>query len=198
MDTATSKALPVVRLSASQDTNDFVKSWSRLYNYAGYDEYKTTVRKSELSKKDLRLLFAWKNGSDISTKKDRSFLSQLLQHQELLNELKKEFDQKTFEKNFGKMSAVLQIFLLHILQPSEYPVFDKYVYRAFRFIQNKEEKRLPSDQAKRLKIFENEYRPFFLDFCMSANAYDHFDVDKALWTFGKAIREYPGLVRNVI
>ena len=198
MSTDTTKTFQVLQLNLSQNANAFVKCWSSLYNYPGYEVYKSTVTKPEISKKDLRKLFTWKNGTDLSTKKENSFLSQALQHEELINELKKEFDQKKFEKTFGKMSAVWQIFLLHIIQPNECPIFDKYVYRAFRFIQNLDEKRLPSNQSERLKIFHEEYRPFFIDMVKLADEFDQFDIDKALWTFGKMIKEYPGLLRSGI
>src|ERR1700690_2761032 len=176
MNADMTKLFPIIQVSLVENANDFVKCWSSLYDYPGYKVYKSTVTKSDLSKKDLRLLFDWKNGTDLNSKKEKSFLSHVLQHDELINELKKEFDQKKFEKTFGKMSAVWQIFLLHILQPYDCPMFDKHVYRAFRFIQNLEKKRLPASQSERLKIFHEQYRPFFLDMCKLANGSDAFDI----------------------
>jgi hypothetical protein len=198
MNITTSKTLPVLQLSTSGDANAFVKCWSSLYDYPEYAAYKSTVISRNLSKKDLRLLFSWKNGSGQNSKKERSMLSEFLQHDELINELKKEFDQRKFQKTFGKIPAVWQIFLLHILQPSVYPVFDKNVYRAYRIIENLEAKRLAANQEERIKIFASEYQPFFQEFCLTATGYDHFDVDKALWTFGKVSREFPGLMKNEI
>jgi hypothetical protein len=195
MSTDPTKTFHVLHLNLSQNANVFVKCWSSLYNYPDYELYKSTVTKPEISKKDLRKLFTWKNGMALSSKKENSFLSQVLQHEELVNELKKEFNQKKFEKTFGKMSAVWQIFLLHIIQPYEYPIFDRYVYRAYRFIQNLDEQRLPSSQSERLKLFHEEYSPFFNDMVRLADEFDQFDIDKALWTFGKVIKEYPGLLR---
>jgi hypothetical protein len=195
MNADTNKLLPILQLSFAENANAFVKYWSGLNDYPGYATYKSAVTKSEISKKELRLLFEWKNSTDLNSKKEKSFLSHVLQHDELINELKKKFDQKKFEKTFGKMSAVWQIFLLHILQPYDCPMFDKHVYRAFRFIQKLEKKRLPSSQSERLTIFHEQYRPFFLEMCKLANGSDVFDIDNALWTFGKMIKEYPGLVK---
>jgi len=118
-----------------------------------------------------------------------------LQHAELINELKKKFDQKKFEKTFGKMSAVWQIFLLHILQPYDCPMFDKPVYRASGLYKSWGKKRLPSSQSERLTIFHEQYRPFFLEMVKLATGSDVFDIDKALWTFGKMIKEHPWLVK---
>jgi len=196
MNMTTSNALPILQLSKSGDANAFVKCWSSLYEYPEYAVYKSTVNNKDLSKKDLRQLFSWKSGAVLNTKKERSILSEFLQHDELINELKKTFDQKKFQKTFGKIPAVWQIFLLHILQPAVYPVFDKNVYRAYRVVENLEVKRLPANQEERLKIFTTEYHPFFQEFCTLATSYDHFDVDKALWTFGKVTREFPGLMKT--
>ena len=196
MSSENAKKFYIYQLSLSPNANDFVKCWSSMHNYPGYEEYKFIITKPEISKKDLRKLFTWKNGIDLNTKKENSFLSRVLQHHELINELKKEFDQKKFEKTFEKMSAVWQIFLLHIIQPYQCPMFDKHVYRAFRYVQNLDEKRLPASQSERLKIFHEEYRPFFIDMVSLANEFDQFDIDKALWTFGKMIKEYPGLLRT--
>jgi hypothetical protein len=195
MSTDATKNFHVLQLNVSENANDFVRCWSSLYNYPEYELYKSTVTKPDISKKDLRKLFAWKNSMVLSSKKENSFLSQVLQHEELINELKKEFSQKKFDKVFGKMSAVWQIFLLHIMYPYEYPIFDRYVYRAYKCIQNLDEKGLPSKQSEKLKIFHEEYRPFFKSMIMSADEFDQFAVDKALWTFGKMIKEYPGLLR---
>jgi hypothetical protein len=168
-----------------------------LYNYSDYEQYKAIVTKPTLSTGDLRLLFEWKNGMNLRSKKEMSFLNQVLQHEELVHGLKSKFDYEKFENTFGKMSAVWQIFLLHIIQPSEYPIFDQHVYRAYRFIQNQDEKDLPFTRTAKLSVFYKEYLPFFLDMKDLANEHNHFEIDKALWAFGRIIKEYPGLVEVV-
>lgn len=195
MSADTTKTFPAFQLNLFEDANAFVKCWSSLYIYPKYDLYKSTVKKPEFSEGDLLLLFEWKNGMALSTKKEKSFLNQVLQKEELIYELKEDFDQDKFEKSFGKMSAVWQIFLRHIIRPSDCPIFDQHVYRAFMFIQNQDEKPLPFTQSAKLKIFHEQYCPFFLDMLELADDYDHFEIDKALWTFGKMLKEYPGMVK---
>jgi hypothetical protein len=196
MSAANTKTFPVFQMSMFTDANSFVKCWSSLYNYSNYEIYQSIITKSELSKGDLRSLFEWKNGMNLSIKKEHSFLNQILQQEELIYELKRDFDQDKFEKSFGKISAIWQIFLLHIIKPSYCPIFDQHVYRAFRFIQNQDEKPLPSAQTAKLKIFHEQYCPFFLDMLDLADKYDHFEIDKALWTFGKMLKKYRGLVKS--
>ena len=195
MSAETTKTFPAFKLNLFEDANSFVKCWSNFYNYPNYDIYKSIVLKPEFSDGDLRTLFEWKNGMNLSNKKEQSFLTQVLQHEELISELKREFDQDKFENTFREMSTVWQIFLLHIIKPSNCPIFDQNVYRAFRFIQNQDEKELPFAQKAKLNIFYSEYYPFFLDMLELANEHDHFQIDKALWTFGKMIKKYPGLVK---
>ena len=153
MSADTSKTFPAFQLNLFENVNSFVKSWGSLYNYPKYEFYKSTVTKTEFTEGDLRYLFEWKNGMNLSAKKDQSFLNQILKHEDLIYELKKEFDMEKFENTFGKMSAIWQIFLLHIIKPSNCPIFDQHVYRAFRFIQNLDEEELPSTRTAKLKIF---------------------------------------------
>jgi hypothetical protein len=195
MSADTTKTFPTLELKLFKNANSFVKCWSRLYNYPNYELYKSLITKPVLSEGDLRSLFEWKNGMNLSTKKENSFLTQVLHHNELVYTLKKEFDTDKFQITFGKMSAIWQIFLLHILQPSTCPIFDQHVYRAFRFIQYQDDKVLPFTRSAKLNVFQKEYYPFFLDMKDLVNEYDHFEIDKALWAFGKLIKEYPELAK---
>ena len=195
MSAETTKTFPAFKLDLFEDANAFVKCWSDLYNYPDYGKYKSLVTKAIFSEGDVRSLFEWKNGMKLSIKKEQSFLSHVLEHEDIIHELKRQFDQKKFDDTFEEMSAVWQIFLLHIITPSNCPIFDQHVYRAFMFIQHQDEKPLPFTQKSKLKIFHEEYCPFFLDMLELADEHDHFKIDKALWTFGKIINEYPGLVK---
>lgn len=188
MSADTNKMFPTIQLNLFGNANSFVRCWSSLYNYSNYEQYKAIVTKTTLLTGDLRL-FEWKNGMNLSSKKELSFLNQVLQHEEVVHELKSEFDYEKFESTFGEMSAVSQIFLLHIIQPSEYPIFDQHVYQAYRFIQNQDEKTLPFTRTAKMSVFYKEYLPFFLYVKDLADKHDHFDIDKALWAFGRIIKE---------
>ena len=65
-------------------------------------------------------------------------------------------------------------FLLHIIKPSDCPIFDQHVYRAFRFIQYQDDKLLRFTRTARINVFYKEYYPFFLDMKDLADEYDHF------------------------
>ena len=88
----------------------------------------------------------------LSSKKKNSFLSQVLQHEELVNELK-EFHQKKFEKTFGKCLLFGKFSYYTCIQPYEYPIFDRHVYRAYRFIQNLDESACHLSNQKDLNYF---------------------------------------------
>jgi hypothetical protein len=195
MSADSTKTFPVFHLNLFSDANTFVSCWSKLYNYQNYERYKSIITKPELEKGDLRVLFEWKNGMNLSAKKDQSFLNQILQHEILIQQLRLEFDEGRFDETFGKMSAIWQLYLRHIIQPSVYPIFDQHVYRAYRFIQQQEDKDLPFTRTTKLGAFYKEYYPFFLDMKDLADEHDHFVIDKALWSFGKIIKEYPGLTK---
>lgn len=194
MDLPLHGTFPVFQQNATQDANQFVKFWSSLYNYKEYEQYKTAITKDQLSKKDLRVLFEWKYGGDVNTKKERGFLSHVLQHDDTVNNLKKQFEKKKFDKTFDKIPATWEIFLMHILQPTVVPLFDKHVYRAFKKLKDVYLKGLPEKDDDLLKLFNESYMPFFAEMRKAANEFDVFDIDRALWTFGKTLKVYPGLV----
>lgn len=176
------------------NANSFVKCWSSLYNYSDYEKYRSIVTKTFFSEGDLRTLFEWKNGMNLSSKKESSFINKILQHKDLINQLKQEFDKDKFQKSFGGISAIWQTFLLHILQPDTCPIFDQHVYRAFQYIKYRHSKELPVTRNAKLKIYSDEYKPFFSEMKKLANKHDHFEIDKALWTFGKLVKDYPGFL----
>ncbi len=196
MNSITKKTFPTFEINLWGDANAFVKSWSNLYNYPNYEKYLLLVTKTEFEKGDLRLLFNWKNGMNLSAKKEESFLKNILKEEQLLMTLKKSFDLDKFKEAFGEISTIWQIFLLHIINPTEYPIFDQHVYRAFLYIQGEVDKPLKFSKTKKLNIYFREYHPFFKSFKKLAFPHDHFQVDKALWIFGKMLKQYPGMVNN--
>lgn len=166
-----------------------------MYNYPNYEISDTIISKSEYSGNDLENLFKWKNGMNLSAKKLNSCNKNILGKEIEMNHFKKKFDQKEFNTQFFHVSAIWQIFLLHIINHVEFPIFDQHVYRAFLYFQNKTDHKLPSSKKEILKIYHEEYCEFFFKL-KKATGFDSFRVDKALWTFGKLIKEYPAMKMN--
>ncbi len=121
-------------------------------------------------------------------------------HLDLINKFRHEPKiMEEYDSHFGDISAIWRIFLYHIIQPKVLPIFDQHVYRAYAAITKLERKELPLNNKEKLRIYKEEYHPFFFDFPGMNRTNDFickytvFDMDKALWTFGRALKNSPSL-----
>ena len=174
---------------ASANVTDFVSSWSKFYQYRNYDEYRRLIAKTKFEEADVKWLFEWKNGMTLSSDKENSYKRNIEGHIGEMIKLKEDFDPQIFKKHFEGMSAVWQIFLLHVLQPDYFPIFDQHVYRAKLFISGEVIETLPNSGKKVIAIYHNTYLKFFQGLLNSSPLIDRFELDKALWVFGKLIKE---------
>jgi hypothetical protein len=93
---------------------------------------------------------------------------------------------------------------LHIIQPRVYPIFDQHVYRAYAVINHLKEKELTSNNEEKFRIYEELYFHFFFDFGGENKTNDYIlnfndsDKDKALWAFGRYIKQYPFLFKDIL
>jgi hypothetical protein len=168
----------------------FIEHWSEVYRTttkinAFYDQ---VIDQERFSKSEIRSLFDWKNGIPINghpqkTASVEAVLSQL----PLLNKLKQNFDQQLFNKHFGAMSAIWQIFLLNLTDPRQFPIFDQHVYRAYRFITDRViVDTIPGTRRRQLKLYHEQYIPFFS--AIRPPRMPIRRVDNALWTFGRFLK----------
>ena len=195
---------PVIKIDYSFDATNFVATWGKLYNYPDYDVYTKLLRNKFLDSDDLYKLFKWKNRMDLSGKKRETYESKIKIHLGLINKYRQE--RKSIEisyEGFKNIPAIWRIFLLHIIQPLVYPIFDQHVYRAYAVINKLDKKELPLNNKEKFRIYDDLYVPFFFDFGGEnkqndyvAN-YNNFEIDKALWAFGKAFKQYPLLFTNL-
>ena len=179
---------PVLIVNHFADATKFVSSWANLYIYPGYDRYQQIISKDILSESDLKELFLWKNNMVLSAKK-ASLFEQIAKDLDVVNKLKQS-DLDQFDNHFSFLPAIWQIFLRHIIDPTQ-PIFDQHVYRAYAYIRLSERKELPNNKKIKLKIYYEQYIPFFMDMQEMANTNEGKEIDNALWAFGKVLKEYP-------
>lgn len=176
--------------------DSFIDTWSKGYNYPNMKLYSDSIFKRELSYSDLKNLFVWKNGMPLSSKKEKSFEEKISKKLSLINQLKSNWNEEIFYQEFDNLSAVWKIFLLHIITPEQYPIFDQHVFRAFKYItEHVKDAELPLYEVAKLKIYYKNYLPFYLN-CKErmGEVYTSKDLDDALWLFGKFLNEYPKLL----
>ncbi len=77
----------------------------------------------------------------------------------------------------------VKIFLLHIIKPNYYPIYDQHIHRAYSFINGKDFRGISSDMydKKKLTFYFNEYLPFV----RRMNIQDLKEMDEAFFAFGQ-------------
>ena len=197
MENAQNKYLFVtIKKNSFADLDEFVEVWSKAFNYPNMDSYTSNISKEIIELSDLRKLFVWKNGMPLSERKSISFEVKILSKLSVINQLKAVWESQMFNKEFEEISTVWKIFLLHIIRPEDYPIFDQHVYRAYKYIVDQTENaELPYYDKTKFKIYNDKYLPFYLK-CKAqmSNRFASKSLDEALWTFGKFLNEYPKLV----
>jgi hypothetical protein len=87
------------------------------------------------------------------------------------------------------------MYLMHLVQPQRHPVFDPYVYRAHCYLQTGKGKELKGPDAEQLAFYKR-YRAFFGRIRRAHPQLDPRLIDKALWVFGRFLKENRKLVRK--
>lgn len=183
--------LPILKLDFTNNLETyFIEFWSQYYNYAKIEHfYDDTIQLTSFSNDDIKRLFEWKNGMKLNghIPKEAS-VNNVLSKLDIVNHLKTEFDLTEFNSNFNGMAAIWKLFLLHIIRPSEYPIFDQHVYRAHYFIVNKEIKEIKESNKFKEEYYFSTYVPYYHS--LSSQEADLRKIDKALWSFGKFLKSH--------
>lgn len=173
----------------------FVKFWSTHYNYKGDPNlYNSNIAVNQFEERNILGLYLWKNGTGASmSNRKQGSLAKIIDKLEDINALKVSWSQAKFDATFGHLSAIWKIFLMHIIHPDRFPIFDMHVYRAFAVIENRENRSLMSFSNKgKYNICLKDYLPFYRS--LEYTDMDHVKVDQALWAFGKFAATYSSMV----
>ena len=180
----------------SNDLNSFVDSWSKLYSYNNESIYKNAISKKVFEIDDIQNLFVWKNGMKLSVLKQKSLETNILNKLEIINYLKNDFNLETFKIEFKKISAVWKIFLLHIIKPNLYPIYDQHIHRTFLFIHSEDYSTI-SNTSINNKQKETFYFERYFPFIQKESIKDIKKLDEAFFAFGQFLntRNYKILVK---
>lgn len=163
---------------------DFIEFWSAFYKYPKEHLYSERIERQEFTVDDLEKLFEWKNGKPLSQKKKAS-LKGITDKIHLVNQMKSTFDIETFMAEFNSISAIWKIYLLHLIVPKTYPIFDQHVCRAFYFLTEHKLREIPNKDMEK----ENLYFGYYVDFFNSlADGKSRKKIDEALWALGKFLK----------
>ena len=181
-----SLTFPILTKTQSGSLQEFISFWSRLYAYdnaALYDKIYYKV----LSEKDIKDLYQWKNGMKLSQAKEKSLNTKIIKKLNIINSLRAtaEIDLDYFLKEFKEVSVVWKVFLLHIISPTMYPIYDQHIHRAYRFINNEASDGIKAsmNESVKLKFYFKEYYPFV----RQSKIKDLKKMDEAFFAFGQFI-----------
>ena len=164
---------------------EFVGFWNAFYSYSLEEYYTPIIEKKRFSKDDLLKLFEWKNGGKLAKKKQKA-LDSIIAKIDRINALKANFCFDTFLKEFSFVKGMIwKMFLLHVIQPDSYPIFDQHVYRAYLFIAKNQRGEIPDNKRKQ-DVYFKEYAPFFNK--LAGKGISRKKLDEALWAFGKFLK----------
>jgi hypothetical protein len=164
---------------------DFVRLWSARYVYRLGAEYEHHLVRP-LTREALQELFEWKNGGSLSREKQKSIEDHYLCHVAKLNELAMDTTATDFLASFGG-GAIWRIFLLHCWNQC-FPIYDQHVHRAMKFMRSGKPSEIPSSRDKVIRSYLDEYLPFHRQFA----DLNQREVDRALWAFGKFLKQRKG------
>ncbi|PIR20583.1 MAG: hypothetical protein COV45_05130 [Deltaproteobacteria bacterium CG11_big_fil_rev_8_21_14_0_20_47_16] len=176
---------------------EFVEFWSKVYGSPSVEKlYTDHISKKRFDADDILALYQWKNGTPLSERKRDSVETNIVAKLHIINELKLDYSEEAFQKNFKDMTAVWKIFLKNIISPSQFAIFDMHVFRAFWFLTTGEIREIDdvltdailNTHKERAK--EDLYNIKYLPFIRSLM---HDDIplkknDECLMMFGKFLR----------
>jgi hypothetical protein len=165
---------------------EFVRYWSNIYDYRNEQLYISNIT-AKLTPTRLRQLYFWKNGGPLSKRKKKSVEKHYISRIPDLRKVSKKLGAKEWLEEFGHGRAIWDIFFLHIWNQT-YPIFDQHVYRAMKYIRCRELHELPQKESDRIRIYLEEYLPFYKDRLRELDLPEDRELDKALWRFGKFLK----------
>lgn len=189
--------LTIFHKNTSTDLLDFIIFWSKQYSFSNEAVYSDSIFQKAFTTTDIQNLYVWKNGMKLSELKQKSLDDKIKSKLSIINNFKShdEIDLVIFSKEFKNLSAVWKIFLLHIIKPNKYPIYDQHIHRTFLFI-HKEDFSNISNTSITNKVKEQFYFDSYLPFIEGSNVKDLKQLDEAFFAFGQFLntRNYATLL----
>ena len=155
-----------IHIQGFVNPKEFVQQWSSLYAYGMEDKYEMHIHHVLDSRESFFELFKWKNGTGgiISRKKTKT-VEGFWEKIDSLRELREHFDWELFEHEFQpqRTSNIWKIFLLHLVKPTHFPIYDQHVYRFYHFHKTGVIQEIPKNHSARYLGYKQDYLHWFND-----------------------------------
>lgn len=191
--------LPILKTQTNSSLNSFINNWSKLYSFSNEAIYNKSIVKETLTITDIQDLYVWKNGMILSKLKQKSLDTKIKAKLSIINTIKRndEINIEAFSKEFKNLQAtVWKIFLLHIIKPYKYPIYDQHIHRTFLFIHNEDWSNISNTSISN-KAKEQFYFERYLPFIETNRIKDLKKLDEAFFAFGQFLntRNYSTLLQ---
>ena len=176
----------------NDNVENFIHQWSTFYNYNKMHLYTDNIGRKVLEKEHLIQLYEWKNGTNLSKKKLESLENKVLYKLDTINDFKQNLKIAKFLDEFDNVSFVWKIFLLHIVSPNQYPIYDQHIHRAFLFLEKNDAYRKVKNtmlEQNKDNFYFGVYLPFVTELKETLD-FNIQDLDKALFTLGQFLKKY--------
>jgi len=193
----------------------FVDHWRAYYNTSQNDLYNILIKKQQYLPNDILKLFTWKNNMKLSKKKLNTVNEVIVKNLSDINAIKVDTVVRSWNSNddivspyvtrlfkdSGKENAVVwQAFLMHLMDPETFPIFDQHVWRGYEYIMRGSEQSFESTRLT-MSSYLDEYRPWFNSKLITKHN-DKSDIsskqfDEAMWAYGKYLTSpYVAILAN--
>jgi len=176
------------------DPKQFVEIWSSYYNFPNDHKYNNHIQHVLKNKISLIKLFEWKNGTgDVISKNKMKVVDSFLDKYNILKELGENFSWEIFEDEFKptKSSTIWKIFLLHIINPEEFPIYDQHVFRFYNFYKKGVIEEIPNNSKKKYLSYKNDYKPWF-NLIKDEYKLNPKKMDESFFEYGRFLKKVNG------
>ena len=182
--------LPILEQKNINDFPKFIDFWAQMYKFEDDVPYDECINKKTFTKDDIQKLYEWKNGMILSEKKQKSLNEKIISKLSVINELKQNFDKEKFRKEFKNVSLVWKIFLLHIIEPQKFPIYDQHIHRAYQFICEKDWQGISPQMKDKDKedFYFDVYQPF-IETQVKTYGLKIREIDRGIFIFGGDLKQ---------
>ena len=112
---------------------------------------------------------------------------------DVLRTLKESFEWKYFEEEFKpyESSSIWKIFLLHLINKDQFPIYDQHVFRFYNFYKNGLITEILSTHRMIYESYKYDYREWF-NYFKNKHRLDPKKMDESFFTFGQMLKKLKG------
>lgn len=178
-----------------ENPQQFIEKWSSQYSYSNEEKYNQHINSVFDNESSFFQLFQWKNGTgDVIYVNKMKVVEGFYEKIDVLRHLRNNFNWELFENEFQptKNSPIWKIFLLHLINPFEFPIFDQHVFRFYYFQKNGLIEEISTKPKDVYETYKNDYKPWF-NSVQKEFQLNQKMMDESFFVFGQVLKNLKGL-----